>query len=285
MPIRSDYRARPEPAAPNAFLWVGAAVLVVAVAAFLYFQRERPEVAPEVPLAVEPPAPPAVPMTAGEPEIRYPIPETPPQAAPEEPPLPSLNESDTLIQESLARLFGQESLSRFLIPKEIIRRIVATVDNLPREKIAARLKPVSPIAGKFLTAGPENTMTLSPENYARYTPFVSLVGAVDAAQLAAVYFRLYPLFQEAYVDLGYPSGYFNDRLIEVIDHLLATPDVRDPIKLVRPSVYYKFADPALEARSAGQKTLIRMGSENALAVKARLYEIRREVSGRTPKPQ
>lgn len=27
------------------------------------------------------------------------------------------------------------------------------------------------------------------------------------------YVRLYPLFQKAYVELGYPNGYFNDRLI------------------------------------------------------------------------
>ena len=38
-----------------------------------------------------------------------------------------------------------------------------------------------------------------------------------------MYKQYYPLFQQAYVDLGYPEGYFNDRLVEVIDHLLATP--------------------------------------------------------------
>jgi Protein of unknown function (DUF3014) len=46
---------------------------------------------------------------------------------------------------------------------------------------------------------------------------------------------------------------------------------------------YEFADPALEARSAGQKIMIRMGSENAAKVKAKLREIRREVTRRDPK--
>ena len=75
----------------------------------------------------------------------------------------------------------------------------------------------------------------------------------DAAQVASVYKHFYPLFQQAYVDLGYPDGYFNDRLVEVIDHLLATPEVAGPIKLTQPGVFYQYADPSIEERSAGQK--------------------------------
>ena len=44
--------------------------------------------------------------------------------------------------------------------------------------------------------------------------------------MAVVYERLYPLFQQAYEDLGYPGKYFNDRLVEVIDHLLQTPEAQ-----------------------------------------------------------
>ena len=64
---------------------------------------------------------------------------------------------------------------------------------------------------------------------------------------------LYPLLQEEYRTLGYPSGEFNDRLIEAIDDLLATPDVAGSIQLVQPKVMYQFANPHLEALSAGQK--------------------------------
>jgi hypothetical protein len=92
-----------------------------------------------------------------------------------------------------------------------------------------------------------------------------------------LYVRFYPLCQQAYVDLGYPNGYFNDRLVEVIDHLLAAPEMTGPIKLTVSHVLYEYADPEIEARSAGQKLLIRMGAENAAQVKAKLREIRREV--------
>ena len=93
-------------------------------------------------------------------------------------------------------------------------------------------------------------------------------------QVADVYRRFYPLFQDAYVDLGYPNGYFNDRLIEVIDDLLATPDKNEPVSLVRPHVLYEFSDPDLESLSSGQKMLLRMGSEHRSSVKQKLREFR-----------
>jgi hypothetical protein len=93
-----------------------------------------------------------------------------------------------------------------------------------------------------------------------------------------MYKQYYPLFQQAYVDLGYPEGYFNDRLVEVIDHLLATPDVTGPVMLRRPSVNYEFVDPELENRSAGQKMLIRIGPQNAAIVKVKLRELRNAIA-------
>jgi hypothetical protein len=111
-----------------------------------------------------------------------------------------------------------------------------------------------------------------------------IVEAVDAKQLVALYVRFYPLFQQAYRDLGYPKGYFNDRLVEVIDHLLAAPEVTGPLRLVQPKVMYKFADPELEALSAGQKILIRVGSENATQLKAKLRAIRGELVSQAANP-
>ena len=48
-------------------------------------------------------------------------------------------------------------------------------------------------------------------------------------------------------------------MIEILDHLIATPVPPDTIVLKQPNVLYEFADPALEAESAGRKLLFRMG--------------------------
>jgi hypothetical protein len=162
------------------------------------------------------------------------------------------------------------------VPKDIVRHFVVTVDNLPRKKAAVQLWPVKPVGGE-LTVAPGGEPTLSPDNAERYAPFINIVKNADVAQVASLYRHFYPLFQQAYVDLGYPDGYFNDRLVEVIDHLLATPDIAGPIKLTQPGVFYQYADPSIEERSAGQKTMIRLGSKNAAIVKEKLRALRKEV--------
>jgi hypothetical protein len=102
--------------------------------------------------------------------------------------------------------------------------------------------------------------------------------AIDSTKLVALYVRFYPLFQQAYADLGYPTRYFNDRVFEVIDHLLATPDAPRSIALVQPKVLYEYADPTLADLSAGQKILLRMGPENEARVKAKLRELKGALS-------
>jgi hypothetical protein len=135
-------------------------------------------------------------------------------------------------------------------------------------------RPANPAPGSFLANGDELHATLDQRNFDRYKPMVAAISQLDAKQLGALYIHYYPLFQQSYQNLGYPNGYFNDRLVEVIDNLLATPEPKGPIELVRPNVMYVYADSALEARPAGQKLLIRMGPENAKAIKAKLTELR-----------
>jgi len=247
--------------------WVIPALVAVGVGAALYYgyaHRQAEQQAQQAPVVAEP----ETTLPSAEPPIQNPVEET---APPE--PLPPLPESDPPVQEGLGDVFGR-ALDPFLIPKNIVRHTVVTIDNLPRKKTAVQMWPLKPIGGELGTAGEGDEVTLAQTNFARYEPVMKIIRNMDTAQLATLYKQYYPLFQQAYVDLGYPEGYFNDRLVEVIDHLLATPDVTGPVLLRRPSVNYEFVDPELENRSAGQKMLIRIGSENAAIVKSKLRELR-----------
>ncbi len=186
--------------------------------------------------------------------------------------------------DGIAGIVPGDAIDNILRREDVIRHIVATVDNLPRRSVAARLLPVKPVPGRFATSGSGEAVTISAENAARYTPYVRAAEAIDAKTLAALYVRFYPLFQQAYRELGYPNGNFNDRLVEAIDDMLATPVVRGPVRLIQPKVFYEYADPELEQRSAGQKIMMRIGSENAAKVKAKLAQFRREVVGPNAKP-
>jgi hypothetical protein len=255
----------------KAFWWVaGAVVIVIAAAGFYYYRSHKSAAPPPVQAAT------SAPPVSAEPAIRHPIPVG---AATDEPAPPELADSDGPMRDTLAGVFGAKALAEFLVPQNIIRHIVVTVDNLPRKKVAVELRPIKPTGGKTLTGGAEDAVTLDAQNYARYAPLVQLVRAADTKQLMRVYFHFYPDFQQAYENLGYPSQYFNDRLVEVIDDLLKTPDVKAPIPLVQPKVFYEYQDRDLEARSAGQKLLIRMGPENAQVIKAKLLEVRSAVIG------
>ena len=126
--------------------------------------------------------------------------------------LPVLADSDEYFKLELTDLFG-ESIGNLLAPSDVIERFVATVDNLPRSHVAERTRPVSALTGAFTAdrAGGDR-YTISAESYARYDPLVAIVAEADVDDLTDLYRRFYPLFQKAYVDLGYPNGYFNDRL-------------------------------------------------------------------------
>jgi Protein of unknown function (DUF3014) len=248
-------------------------LLFAAGTAFYLWQRGQPAQLPS-PLS----APSSAPTAPAPAAPRYPL-EAPPPA-----PVPTLKESDPSILEALATLFGVDPLRQFFNPEELVRRIVVTIDNLPRKEFAADLSPMKGPGGLPRVTGKDDTLALAPDNAARYAPYVRLAESVDASKAVALYARFYPLFQQAYVELGFPAGYFNDRLIEVIDHLLDAPEERGPLRVVAPHVLYEYADPELESRSSGQKLLLRMGPDNAARIKAKLREIRGELMKQVRKP-
>jgi len=259
----------------KAIWWSAGIVIAAAIALGLYYRYYSPAPAPPAPRPAVAPQPtaPAVPA------IQHPIPST---AEQQQAPLPPLDQSDPVVRDSMIGLLGKPAVVQFLVPHQVIRDFVVTVDNLPRKKVAAELRPVQPTPGDTDVDTQGSSTTLSQQNYARYAPLMSVVSSTDPKALAAVYFRLYPLFQQAYENLGYPGKYFNDRLVQAIDSLLATPDVQGPVTLVRPKVFYQFADPSLEALPAGQKLLIRMGPQNASVIKAKLQQFRAAITAQPP---
>lgn len=256
----------------NREIWIGIIAAVLIMGGFFGYQYLQ-KAAPVVETASAPAA--AVPA---EPAIKYPVPE--PKAA--EPPLPALSESDEAVHGDLRTLFAAAPIESLLIPKHIVQNFVATVNGLDGAMVPLRLWPLAHLPQLPLVTQNAEGMSFSADNAQRYAPYIAALKALDARQAAALYLRYYPLFQQAYVELGYPDRYFNDRLVSVIDHLLATPEIKAPIRLLRPKVLYEYQDPALEQRSSGQKLLIRMGPANEAIVKAKLTEIRNAIVGQSP---
>lgn len=268
----------------SALAAAGIGLMVCVALGTWYWQNRAPVPSPSVAQwhAAEP-APAeatAMPQAASEPGVKHPL-EVAAAAASAALPATALD-----VESMMADLFGRKTALGMFQLDDFARRLVATVDNLGRSFAPSRMWPVNPAEGRFLTEKQGDAELISADNGLRYVPYVLLIETVDLRQVQAAYVRLYPLLQKAYEELGYPKRYFNDRVVEVLDQLVATPDINGAIKVrlpaingpmqpERPWVLYEFEDPALQSLSAGQKILLRTGPVNERRLKAKLAELRR----------
>lgn len=267
------------------FSWVyvlSVAILGLGLAAYLGLERRKNRAADNAP-PVAAPAPELTAPTAATPS--HPI-ESPPAVEPvaEPSPRPVPEPTAEEFDEELAAVLGAAVAARHLKTDSLIGRMVVAVDNAPREAVVERIRPWRKIRGEFESAGYDKASNdsgaavISERNFPRYDAIVGMITAIDTETAVSAYRRYYPLFQSEYEKLGYPDGYFNDRCVEVIDHLLATPEIEGSLRLVRPHVLFEYADPDLEALSAGQKMLLRVGARHARSLKAKLRDVRRAIA-------
>lgn len=246
------------------FLWIiSLSIIAIGAIALLWEQNIPPQLLESVTSE-----PVSEPEKRTGPAIAYPLPVP---AAPAVT-LPELDQSDDSFWTEVLTL--QQSLGQIMRAERIVRNIVVTVDNLPREEVSERMRPIKPVPGAFQTATQGQQLSISANNERRYHSYLRALETIDPDRLVAIYLQFYPLFQKAYQELGYPTQYFNDRLVNVIDHLLAAPEPDARISVVQPRVLYEFADRELQQASAGHKLMMRMGPENAKRVKTQLEKVR-----------
>lgn len=290
-------RAREQAASGGTTRWL---LLVLAVAAIGYgawFARERWA-------AQQRTATPAVQESAPPPPVAETLPPQPqaqmaePAPEAEEAPLHPVLVSDPNAltaddAQGLDRLvvewLGQQAL-KFVVTPGLAHHIVATVDNLPRGHAAPRLWPLSPVGGQMaLTSTEQGAAQIAAANSARYDALVGFVTSIAPSQAAQWYRQAYPVLQQAYENLGYPGQYFNDRLIAVIDHLLRTPQPTEPLAVrwvqvqgqvapQQPWLRYEYADADLQALSAGQKILLRLGAAHRQRIQSYLQALRSQIA-------
>ncbi len=276
--------------------WLIALIVALGLGAITYLWWQKQQMQIEAPVAaVELPPSEAV-VQAPEPPASqaadYPIEAVAAQQAASAPLLPPLEMQGDAVRDALIGLMGRESVLSFFDLDDFARRVVATVDNLGRPHAAVRLWPVVPAPARFLVLERDGDMYVAKGNADRYSAFVRFATGIDTAGAVALYVRMYPTLQKAYESLGYPNKQFNNRMVEVIDHLLQTPEpekpitltltqVQGPIAVQRPWVRYEYADPDLQSRSAGQKILMRMGVPHTQALKAKLRELRQRIAGQS----
>jgi hypothetical protein len=261
-----------------------ALLAALGVALWQAYPRATPP-APEAPTAVatrDPvPAGPAAP--APPPPEQYPIDEV---LVPVEDagPLPALEDSDAAFLDAMSAALGGP-VGEWIVGEFVIPKLVATIHNVPGTRVTKQVYAGRPVAGTLVVAEADGRLWLDAANSARYDVAVGLFERVDLRQAVGVYVRFYPLFQRAWRDLGEPGTSFNDRLIAVIDHVIAAPEAPAALELQRApdgSGRLRFADPQREGASVGHKAMWRLGPDHAERVRARLKTLRAILAGQRP---
>lgn len=262
----------------TALFFIAAAAIVIATGAMIYVNKSRQAPAPDIEVtdtrgtvqrAGTPPPPAATQSGAVE---------APPAQARQVPaePLPSLDGSDEEVRKRLLDL-APKGFDTLLVNDALLRKFVVLVDNIARGKLAPRYNPLNAPPGTFTVIG-SGRLLADTRSFKRYDPYADALAAMDPGLLVNLYWRYYPLLQQAYVDLGYPRAQFHPRMLAALDMLIAAPVMPGDAELIQPKVLYQYADSSLEALPAAQKQLMRMGPDNQARVQQQLKALRAKLA-------
>jgi hypothetical protein len=244
LPLNRPPAPRQAPVRSSTSRWVILAAGVIIAGALLAFwwnSRAQP-----------PPAmvPPTSPIDAARAPLR------PPRQPME---LPKLAESDAMLRELVATLSRNPLLARLLAQRDVVRAAVLTVVQIGDGKTPAvplaELRPSERLT--LVGGGPAGRV--DPGSYARWDAAMRAVRSINEADAAQVYVNVKPLFDEAYRELGYPDGDFDDAIVRAIRLLCDTPALTaDPVLMTRPN-YFEHEDAALRSLRPVQKQLLLIG--------------------------
>jgi hypothetical protein len=271
-----------------------ALVLLAALAAFWFWsERETPGAsvvsvpampAPSIAPAPELPATPDIPARAEPAEAadagsaaavvegQPPAPVAP--VAPERVMPLTPEEADALLRQKLADAGARPVLKKLLPDYQPVEVSAALIDGLGRGVILRKFVPAVSHSEKFSVVTQDDGIYMNPTGFLRYDGYADAIAALDIDVLVNAFHLLRPAYEQAYGYLGLDPGDFDNAVIRVLDLVLATPEIGEPIALVPKSVVYLYADPGLESLPAVQKQLLRMGPDNIRRIKQQAQALR-----------
>jgi hypothetical protein len=185
-----------------------------------------------------------------------------------------LDSSDENIRDLAGALSGRPELARWLLSGSLIRKFVATVDNIANGESPRRHIDFFQVEDEFPVLERDGTWYVDPQGYRRYDVVAEVFASLDTEGTVDLYRRLTPVLQSTYRDLGYPRGNFQATLMRAIEELLGVPIIEGDVSLEEKLESFALSSPQLEALSQAQKHLFRMGPRNVRLIQARLRELR-----------
>lgn len=241
--------------------WIATAIVaLVVIAGYLGWRVFQEQQTPPPPVVAEPQAVP----DAGVPEVK------------------ALNpaDGDALLKDGAGGLSGDAELAKWLAQPDIVRRLVAAVQQVGEGESPHETLGFITITGPFTVTekgkGKKKKLFMGDKATGRYDAFTKIVGSINAEAAGALYAKVKPFAEGVFKEIAAPGKTFDEALTKAIDHLAATPLPDGPIELKPPTegIGYVYADPDLEKLSRAQKHLLRMGPKNAKVIVAQLKAFR-----------
>ena len=187
----------------------------------------------------------------------------------------TLATSDIVVRELVAEISSNPDLALWLVNEDLVRRFVASVDNIasgisPR----AHLDFLRPEGGFEVDQRRNGILVIESDSYDRYDLVAQVFSSVDTEGAVTLYRELKPLIDEAFAEIGPANTRFDDRLDRAFDLLLAAPVLEGPAEVEQLVVTYAWSDDRIEALSAAQRHLLRMGPENVSLIQDKLRDLR-----------
>jgi len=193
--------------------------------------------------------------------------------------LPELQNSDAEFKQDVLAISGSAQLKRGLFKEQIINKTISSVNDMaqgmrPPAKVLRELTHPS----AFLVIQRGDKLYISPKSYQRYDQLAQAINEIDNQAAIALYKKYLPLFQVVFSEFSYPKDYkVLDIFKAAVGKIIQAPIITGRIEVIRPAVYYKFADPKLEKLSALDKQMLRMGPNNTRLIQNKLREIVQEL--------
>jgi hypothetical protein len=195
----------------------------------------------------------------------------------------TLSTSDAVVRELVAEVSSHPKLASWLVNEDLIRRFVASVDNIASGiSPQAHLDFLRPKEGFEVDERRDGTLVIEPDSYSRYDSVALVFASLDTEGAVTLYRELEPLIDEAYAEIGPANADFDDRLARAFDLLLGVPVLGASVQVEQKILTYTWADDELEALSGAQRHFLRMGPENVSLIQDKLGELRGALARSTP---
>lgn len=187
-------------------------------------------------------------------------------------PLPPLGASDTLLGDLVSAISRHPAIVRWLATPGLIRAAVLAVVQIGDGRTpAVPLTALQPDS-RVQIAGTTDGAPLDAASYRRWESAVRGLTSIEPAAAAQIYVNIKPLLDEAYQELGYPGGNFDEALTRAIRVLADTTVAPEPPRLLRRPNYFEYEDATLRSMVPVQKQFRLIGPDNRRQVMAWLRQ-------------